>query len=225
MATKFTKKEQEYLEQYEQALTNILSQHDVYLAMSNIGYGNNKVIEGRALLQKTMATHKNILAINEKKKEAHKVFSALKAEMDGIYRVHRKKAKILFADEQETLVNLGIVGKTPQTYPEWILVVDKFYTKAMGDSYIQDILAELNTNREELENTSLVLEKMKTARAEHQLITEQRQEATREKNHTFERMNKWMSRFYAVARIALAEQPQLLEAIGLTSSQKNNSEV
>ncbi|MFV0482678.1 MAG: hypothetical protein ACK5MG_01090 [Bacteroidales bacterium] len=221
MATKFTKREQEYLDQYEQALTNILSQHDIYLAMSNIGYGNNKIIEGRAILQKAVATHTNIASINESKKNAHEKFMAAKKEMDSIYRIHRKKAKILFADDRNILAYLGISGKTPQTYPEWISVVDRFYNKAIADENVLNVLSELNTNREELDKSMQVLERVKSARNEHQEISEQRQNATKEKNSAFEKLNKWMSRFYAVAKIALADQPHLLSIIGLKS--KNSS--
>ncbi|NLT49572.1 MAG: hypothetical protein GXX85_01480, partial [Ignavibacteria bacterium] len=40
------------------------------------------------------------------------------------------------------------------------------------------------------------------------------EDATKEKDAAFAKMDKWMSDFYAVARIALEDKPQLLEALG-----------
>ena len=43
---------------------------------------------------------------------------------------------------------------------------------------------------------------------------ERAQEATKKKDAAFAKMDNWMSEFYAFARIALEDQPQLLEALG-----------
>jgi hypothetical protein len=41
------------------------------------------------------------------------------------------------------------------------------------------------------------------------------QEATRGKDKALAELEEWMSDFYAVARIAMEDQPQLLESLGL----------
>ena len=41
------------------------------------------------------------------------------------------------------------------------------------------------------------------------------QEATREKDKALAELEEWMSDFYAVAKIAMEDQPQLLESLGL----------
>ncbi|WP_439182311.1 hypothetical protein [Carboxylicivirga taeanensis] len=38
--------------------------------------------------------------------------------------------------------------------------------------------------------------------------------ATKAKDEALGKLDRWMSEFYAVARIALEDQPQLLEALG-----------
>ncbi|WP_439130293.1 hypothetical protein [Polaribacter sp.] len=40
------------------------------------------------------------------------------------------------------------------------------------------------------------------------------QNATKTKNNAFKQLEKWMSNFYAVAKIALEGEPQLLESLG-----------
>lgn len=39
------------------------------------------------------------------------------------------------------------------------------------------------------------------------------QQATQDKNKAFDAVTKWVSEFYAVAKIALEDQPQLLESV------------
>jgi len=40
------------------------------------------------------------------------------------------------------------------------------------------------------------------------------EDATQKKDKAFAEIDRWMSDFYAVARIALEDRPQLLEALG-----------
>ena len=40
------------------------------------------------------------------------------------------------------------------------------------------------------------------------------QNATKTKNSAFKELEKWMGAFFAIARIALEDEPQLLESLG-----------
>ncbi|AKP50231.1 hypothetical protein [Cyclobacterium amurskyense] len=55
---------------------------------------------------------------------------------------------------------------------------------------------------------------IEAARSEYLQEKGESQDATKEKDATFAKMDDWMSEFYAVVRIGLEDNPQLLEALG-----------
>ena len=55
---------------------------------------------------------------------------------------------------------------------------------------------------------------LEAARAEYLREKGESQDATKEKDAAFAKMDDWMSEFYAVAKIALEDKPQLLESLG-----------
>ena len=60
------------------------------------------------------------------------------------------------------------------------------------------------------------LEKLEKSRADYMKEKGESQNATQLKDESFRNLNRWMSDFYAVARIALKDNPQLLEALSKT---------
>ena len=59
-----------------------------------------------------------------------------------------------------------------------------------------------------------MINELETARAVYLRELGESQEATRTKDAAFAKIDDWMGEFYAVAKIALEEKPQLLEALG-----------
>jgi len=72
----------------------------------------------------------------------------------------------------------------------------------------------LKISLEELNATQAQIGELKTTRASYRREVGESQEATKKKDAAFAKIDDWMSEFYAVARIALEDQPQLLEALG-----------
>ncbi len=75
-------------------------------------------------------------------------------------------------------------------------------------------MARLAITPEQLTAGKTLLTELETARAEYLKEKGESQEATKIKDAAFAKMDDWMSEFYAVARIALEDKPQLLEALG-----------
>jgi hypothetical protein len=53
------------------------------------------------------------------------------------------------------------------------------------------------------------------ADARHKKEMGESQEATEVRDNSFEELSDWMSKFYVVAKIALASKPQWLEKLGI----------
>ena len=92
--------------------------------------------------------------------------------------------------------------------------VKKFYTVASADSDVQSKLVRLKITTEEINGTIQLITNLELARAEYLREKGESQDATKLKDKAFGEIDDWMSEFYAVAKIALEDNPQLLESLG-----------
>ena len=93
--------------------------------------------------------------------------------------------------------------------------VKKFYTVAAADSDIQSKLVRLKITTEEINGTIQLITNSELSRAEYLREKGESQDSTKSKDKAFGEIDDWMSEFYAVAKIALEDNPQLLESLGI----------
>ena len=214
MVTKKTLTEAEALEQYRVSLENVEIQPEIAATMAEFGYDATVVAEGKALLTETRQSFDFNTTEDDETSEAYSTFSRLKADLEETYKMHRKKAKIIFRDDSKTMEKLAISGSLPKAYINWLEVVKKFYSVAIKDSAIQAKLVRLKITLDDLTAADTLINDLEAARAEYLREKGESQDATKAKDAAFAKMDDWMSEFYAVAKIALEDKPQLLESLG-----------
>ena len=214
MATKRTLSEAEVLEQYRVSFENVEKQSEIATIMAEFGYDETLLTEGKTLLTKTRAAFDFNKKEDDETSEAYKNFTTLKENLATTYTLHRKKAKVIFRKESTTLNKLSLSGSLPTAYIKWLETVKKFYAVASADSDIQSKLVRLKITTEELNGTIEQISNLELARAEYLREKGESQDATKLKDKAFGEIDDWMSEFYAVAKIALEENPQLLESLG-----------
>ncbi len=214
MATRPQNSEVTTLELYRVAFENAEKQTEISKAMAQLGYDAKKLDEGKALLTQTRSAFDVNKAETDETSAASAAFSAKKTELENLYALHRKKAKVVFRSETLTADKLAITGEMPRTYINWLETTKKFYTVATADNTIQTKLARLAITPAELSAGKKLITDVEAARAEYLKEVGESQDATKAKDAAFAKMDNWMSEFYAVARIALEDNPQLLEALG-----------
>ena len=214
MATKRTLSEAEVLEQYRVSFENVEKQSEIATIMAEFGYDETLLTEGKTLLTKTRAAFDFNKKEDDETSEAYKNFTTLKENLATTYTLHRKKAKVIFRKESTTLNKLSLSGSLPTAYIKWLETVKKFYTVASSDSEIQSKLVRLKITTEELNGTIEQISNLELARAEYLREKGESQDATKQKDKAFGEIDDWISEFYAVAKIALEDNPQLLESLG-----------
>jgi hypothetical protein len=178
-------------------------------------YGAETIAEGKNLLIQTRGVFNLNQTEDNETSESHSMFKNAKAALENAYRIHRKKARVVFLNEEVILHRLGIDGPVPRAYIKWIETIKKFYTEA-ADREIQTRLARLKVTPEEIVSGADMVSAVEIARANYLREVGESQDATKAKDDAMAKMENWMSDFYAVARIALEDHPQLLEALGKT---------
>lgn len=204
------------LEQYRIALENAENQSEIATVMADLGYDSKVIGEGKTLLSKTRTAYDLNNTEDDETSAAYADFSDKKEQLEDTFTLHRKKAKVVFRNDAITAERLAVSEAMPRTYIKWLEKVKKFYSTASTDEEIQKKLARLKITAADLTAANASITALEAARAEYLKEKGESQNATQTKNEAFAKMDDWMSEFYAVAKIGLEDNPQLLEALGKT---------
>lgn len=214
MATKKTLSEAETLEQYRVSLNNVVAQLEIAAIMAEFGYDTTLIAEGKSLLTETRQSFDLNKTEDDETSETYNNYSTLKENLTDTYSLHRKKAKVIFRNDSQTMDKLAVSGSLPKAYIKWLETVKKFYAVATSDHIIQDKLKRLKISVDNLNAADAMVASLEVARAEYLREKGESQSSTKAKDAAFGKMDDWMSEFYAVAKIALIDNPQLLESLG-----------
>lgn len=209
------KTEAQTLEQYRVAFENTASQPQISTIMAEYGYDSPTMLVGKALYDETRQAFDTNKTETDESIAAHAVFDSKRKELEDVYSSHRKKAKVVFRNDNITAEKLDITGILPQAYIKWLETVKKFYSTAIADSDIQTKLSRLKITLADLNAANALIPDVEATRAAYLKEKGESQDATTLKDAAFAKLDAWMSEFYAVARIALEDNSQLLEALGL----------
>jgi hypothetical protein len=214
MATRPKLSEPATLELFRVALENVGAQPEISTVMAQLGFNAEVISAGKTLLAETRKTYDSNKIEGDETSAAYADFSAKKSRLEDLFNIHRKKAKVVFRTDSLTADKLAISGVMPRTYIKWLEAARKFYSITSTDADIQAKLARLNISKGELSDAYSMIAVLEAARAEYLKEKGESQASTKLKDAAFAKIDDWMSEFYAVARIGLEDNPQLLEALG-----------
>jgi hypothetical protein len=206
--------EDEALTVFTAALANVESHSKIAEIMEKEGFGVESLTIGKKLLAEAQELYDNCLKKKDSLKAISKKFKLKWKKLDKIFRKLRKKSKLIFSDDSLTADRLAISGIFPKNYVKWTGKVKKFYSEVDSDPEIQNKLATLKINAEDISDGLAKIEDLEITYAELMSETGDKQALTKAKNKAFVLLQDWMSKFYVLARLALEDQPQLLEALG-----------
>lgn len=204
----------QFLETCQLALTNAENQPDVAKYMSEMGYDAAKLAEGRALYVETKGVYEANKKEHQDESVAYSDFDQKVKKLLQDYTLLRKKAKVVFRKEPLVLSRLKLDGTMPVAYVNKIDVIRTFATVMLADSALQAEMNRLKVKSDDIETLNAQLALVDQARAKYHQEKGESQNMTSIKDKAFAKLDDWMNEFYAVARIALEDQPQLLEALG-----------
>ena len=206
--------EAQTLEQCRVAFENTASQPQISSIMAEYGYDAATMAIGKALYDETRLSFDSNKKETDEEAAAYAIFAAKEDQLSNIYAQHRKKAKVVFRNDSVTADMLEISGSLPQAYIKWLEIVKKFYNVALADSNIQSGLSRLKVTPNDLTAAQALIPEVEAARAAYLKEKGESQDATTKKDTAFAKLDSWMREFYAVAKIALEDTPQLLESLG-----------
>jgi len=215
MTKRASRAESAILERYRVALQNVEAQSEISTIMADFGYDAAMIEEGKQLFTKTREAYDLNVKEDDETSEAYSRFVVKRDQLEDTYTLHRKKAKVVFRKNLEIIKRLELDDAIPRVYVKWLETAKKFYTEMLTDTTLQEKIARLKVTGENLSAANALINDLETFRSEYLREKGESQDATLQKDDIFSELDDWMSEFYAVARIALEDNIQLLEALGV----------
>lgn len=214
MALVNQRSQSEILESARFALQNVESNPIIQPLMAAVGYDTVKINEGKALLNTAQTQFDVNRGLDDTKARVSKAYDEKRTEIEALFTKDRSKAKLVFVDNATALRELGLVGKIPRTLVKWLESVDLFYNTLNSQPDLVTQLNKFQIDTAHVTDALTALATLEQLRGERLQQKGVAQNATKVKNKAFKDLEKWMGTFFAYARLALANEPQLLESLG-----------
>ena len=193
---------------------NLAKPSELTTEMAEYGYTPEKIAQGQALFDKANAQYLKNKKETSEETSAALAYRQLLDEVLAKYQVHRKKAKIVFKEQSDTLKKLSLWGGMSRNRAGLIAEIEDLYRNLNDDTNLFEAVKTMKITSEEIAQQIEKLAKLKVAHANYLKEKGESQQATKDKDQAFAHLEKWVRDFYAIARIALEDRPQLLEIVG-----------
>lgn len=194
------------------AIENTLNNPQILKKMSAYSYDRKKLQAGKALNEKA---HMLQLAKHESYGAQYTSTDALEADLAQtkiLYNKHLVLARLVFEENRGMQAKLQLKSARKRAKDAWLSQARVFYSRA---EEIGPEMGKYGISREMLEQARAMVEALMTTRQQQMQRMGEAQSATCQRDQAIKAMEAWMRDFRQVARLALQDDPQMLEALGI----------
>ena len=194
------------------AIDNALQHQTIQKKLAAYTYDRNKLLAGKALCEEVHLLHS---IKQDKYGQQYEHSDAIKEQFSEIrarYRRHIKSARLAFENKRGIREQLQLSGKRKTDTLGVLEQIYAFYSKI--EVYTAEI-TRYNVTPEELAQTKAMVEALYTARQQQLQSIGDAQDATQKRDEKRKQLKGWMAHFRKAARLALHDEPQLLEVLGM----------
>ncbi len=117
--------------------------------------------------------------------------------------------------ERGAFESLQLNGERKQSISGWIQQAKTFYTNALVSTSVKEALSKFTVSEEALNVGQAAILDVESKFNAQLKEKGEAQVATVSRDAAFDELQEWVAQYVAVARIALEDQPQLLEVLGI----------
>ncbi len=201
-------------------ITNSISHDVINQKLSEFGYTTEKLQEGQAIFNETEGF------ITMQKEEYNEQFEA----SDNFYFEWKlakkismrtlKFARIAFEDNTKILNDMHANKSRSNRYDVWRVDARAMYDTLLGDESLINVMLEFGYSIEKLTAEYEVVKNLDTLHNTFMAEKGEAQNSTLIRDQKLQELLVWKGRLVKVARLALADQPQLLEILGIIVKRK-----
>ncbi len=196
-------------------LNNAQEHSEIAAALDGLGYDAAVIQQGQTLLNTARSLYDAQIKEYGEQYAATQAFADAAKQAGKTYARHRRLAKIAFKRDAQRQTDLHLNDRKPQAFNLWYEQARHFYTALLSDTDAQTQLARYKITPEALQAAQSQVEQAFALNSAQEREKGEAQDATRQRDAAIEALSEWLSEFRVVARIALEDTPQLLEALNM----------
>lgn len=197
------------------AITNALNDADIQAALLPYGYDEARLQEGQALYDTAMSLQRRQEVEYGEQYAATADFNERFEAADLSYMDALKIARIALRDDTGAEQALHLNGRRKESFAGWLQQAQQFYTNALASADVLSAMGRFGFTAEKLQAG---LDQVHAAAAASAVQHQERgeaQQATKERDAALDALEQWLADFKVVAAIALRDNPQWIEKLGL----------
>jgi len=189
-----------------------LNQPVVLDRLARLEFTSEEILKGKTLLENVVLLHTEKTSCYGHQAVAAAQLKQDQAQARDLYQYHLRLAKLVFRHQPDKRNMLQLEVPRQRALAAWIAQASEFYRLMLKMS---EEHARLGVTTEELLQAQAMIEAIGTTWRRNKSLLGEAQQATQERNQAIKALDTWISRFKKTARLALEEQDQLLEGMGL----------
>ncbi|MEM8966548.1 MAG: hypothetical protein AAGE93_09025 [Bacteroidota bacterium] len=192
-------------------IRNAKSSSIIQQKLTEWGYSPQKINEAEALLNNTQLAQQTKKQDYLAKRDVDRQWRSDWAAFQQQYAEHRAVAKAIFRKDPATLERLRLSQALPKRINDILDQAEDFYQE-LGEG---KEMAKLGVKADELNQAKAMVSTLVQLRERRLQCKGAAESSTQKRNQALADLRTWQQEFSRVAKMALKDDPQLLEALGI----------
>lgn len=203
------------LHEVQNGISGVMNHPEIKEMMNAFGYTDARMAEGQTLLDEA----KRLMSLQVENyggqyaatEQTSKEFEAAYAD----YMVVMKVIRVAFKGDLNALTGFRATGARSKSLSGWLREARIMYTNLLANAEALAVMARFGIQAERLQQELQQVNEVEALYSKQLEKKGEAQQSTVERDKALDALSNWYSDFRAIARIALYEKPQLLEALGI----------
>lgn len=202
----------ERLERHRVMLFNAKNTSAIAKRMATFGFNGNKMLKGIAMLDDVLEAQSQKDTQYGAQKSATDALNTEWYTFKKTYNEHVALARIAYREDSGAYSTLNLDETRQATMGAWLTQATSFYQQLTAYA---DGMARFGVSAEDIQTAQAQIQALKNLRDTQLQRKGAAQDATDQRNQAMEALDEWMNEFRQIARIAMKDNPQLLETLGI----------
>jgi len=142
-------------------------------------------------------------------------FHESKLIADRAYIKSLKIARLAFNDNTEAMKSLDLIGSRKRSFSGWLTQTKTFYANLISNDDYISAMQKFGYNAEKLQAEQALVSTAEAKNFSYSKEKGEAQQSTENRDEKIDELIDWFRSFLEIARIALENNPQLLEELGI----------